>query len=76
MISVDITVMSEVMGFNVPMHINELGNLNNIIDQLKQTSQIYTNYCLQTYASTSIAADTNADVTSMLKLKKKKKDIR
>ncbi|CAO3666577.1 unnamed protein product [Rhizopus stolonifer] len=66
----DIIIMNEVISFNVPMQIKELGNLNTIVDELKQISKIYDNYCLKRYISE--LEDDDVDVASILKPKRRK----
>lgn len=43
--------MNEVISFDVPMQTKELNNPNNIVDDPKSMSYIYSNYCLQRYTS-------------------------
>ncbi|GAA5815775.1 hypothetical protein MFLAVUS_009290 [Mucor flavus] len=71
-ISRDISIMNEFLDFDIPSHINELGNLNNIIDKLKKISVVYDNYCLKSYVSNQ-QEETTANIDNILKPQKRKR---
>ncbi|KAI9247908.1 hypothetical protein EDC94DRAFT_625427 [Helicostylum pulchrum] len=71
-ISRDISIMNEFLGFDIPSYINELGNLNNIIDELKKISVVYDNYCLKSYVSNQ-QEETTANIDNILKPQKRKR---
>lgn len=63
--------MNEVISFDVPLQIKELGGLNSIVDELKTMSNIYNNHCRKTYISPAEGQSVN--VTSIVKPKKRKR---
>ncbi|KAG1142913.1 hypothetical protein G6F37_007290 [Rhizopus arrhizus] len=70
-ISNDISIMNEVISFQVPMQIKELSNLNTITDELKQISKIYDNHCHKRYVSD--IEDNYSNIASLLKPKRRKR---
>lgn len=71
-ISTDISIMNEFLGFEIPSYINEIGNLNNIIDELKKISAVYDTYCLRSYDFNQ-QEETAADIDNILKPQKRKR---
>ncbi|KAG1047249.1 hypothetical protein G6F43_010293 [Rhizopus delemar] len=70
-ITKDITIMNEIISFDVPLQIKELGSLNTIVDELKKMSEIYDNHCQNIYISQAEDQDTN--IASIVKPKKRKR---
>ncbi|KAG2214279.1 hypothetical protein INT47_000835, partial [Mucor saturninus] len=69
-ISPDITIMNEIISFDVPLEIKELVNINNVIDDLKKMSKIYDNYCQMRYVSE--VEDQDINLAAIVKPKKER----
>ncbi|KAI9334333.1 hypothetical protein BD770DRAFT_402499 [Pilaira anomala] len=62
--------MNEIISFDIPLEIKELANLNNIVDDLKKISKIYSNHCQKRYGSEVEDQDTN--IANIVKPKRRK----
>lgn len=63
--------MNEVISFDVPSQIKDLGNLNVIADELKKMKGIYDEHCQSEFISEAKDRDPNFD--SILKPNKRKR---